>query len=110
MRLTTASYVMFPHEGFGSQLTFTGSLQSTAFEIDQEYVGRVVGSGGAQINKIRDSLGVAIYFDQEPDPHSFKEASKKKKEKAAQKSRVKVGTRGLLYKARWLTLVTDYWP
>lgn len=48
-----------------------------------------MGSGGTQINKIRDALGVAIYFDQEAE--SFKESSKKKKEKAPQKSRVKVG-------------------
>lgn len=53
-----------------------------------------MGSGGTQINKIRDSLGVAIYFDQETE--SFKESSKKKKEKASQKSRVKVGARGFV--------------
>ncbi|KAF9653203.1 SCP160 protein [Thelephora ganbajun] len=59
---------------------------STEFEIDQEYVGRVVGVRGTQINKIRDSLGVVIHFDQEPE--SAKESSKKKKEKAPQKSRI----------------------
>ena len=66
------------------------SLQSTEFEIDQEYVGRVVGSGGTQVNKIRDSLGVTIHFDQEPE--SAKEPSKRKKEKTLHKSRVKVST------------------
>ena len=55
-----------------------------------------MGSGGVQINKIRDSLGVTIHFDQEPE--SVKESSKKKKEKGPQKSRVKVGTRGFVHK------------
>jgi len=79
-------------------------LQSAEFEIDQEYVGRVVGSGGAQINKIRDSLGVTVHFDQEPE--SNKESSKKKKEKTPQKSRVKVCTHAhvLIYGMCWLTL------
>ena len=66
-----------------------------------------MGSGGAQINKIRDSLGVAIHFDQEPE--SAKDSSRKKKERFAHKSRVKVGTRsfsrGMLVDAT----ATDYW-
>jgi len=78
------------------------TLQSTEFEIDQEYVGRVVGAGGIQINKIRDSLGVAINFDQEPE--SAKESSRKKKERAPQKSRVKVGASGFIHGLCWLTL------
>ena len=41
---------------------------------------------------MRDSLGVAIHFDQEPE--LVKETSKKKKEKTAQVSRVKVRIRG----------------
>jgi len=66
-----------------------------------------VGSGGAQINKIRDSLGVAIHFDQEPE--SVKESSRKKKERFPYKSRVKVCTRsfsrGMLVDAT----ATDCW-
>ena len=58
-------------------------------------MGRVVGSGGTQINKIRDSLGVAIHFDQEPE--SAKESSRKKKEKVPHKSRVKVCTRSFIH-------------
>lgn len=54
-----------------------------------------MGSGGTQINKIRDSLGVAIYFGQEPE--SAKEFSKKKKERTLQKTRVKVGIRAFVH-------------
>lgn len=67
------------------------TAQIVEFKIDQEYVGRVVGAGGAQINKIRESLGVTVHFDQEPEP--VKESSKKKKEKNPHKTRVKVRTR-----------------
>lgn len=91
MRLTTASYVASLRNGLGSWLTLFDSPQSTEFEIDREYVGRVVGSGGTQINKIRDSLGVVIHFDQESE--WTRETSKKKREKVPQKSRVKVGAR-----------------
>ncbi|KAG6828212.1 hypothetical protein H0H92_008785 [Tricholoma furcatifolium] len=38
---------------------------STEFDIDREYVGRVVGAGGAGINKLRDQLGVRITGRQE---------------------------------------------
>lgn len=63
---------------------------SIEFKINQEYVGRVVGAGGAQINKLRDSLGVSIYFETEAE--TVKEPSKKKKEKEkpSQTSRVKI--------------------
>jgi len=79
------------------------SPQSTEFEIDREYVGRVVGSGGTQINKIRDSLGVVIHFDQESE--WTRESSKKKREKIPQKSRVKVGARSPIRRVCWLTLL-----
>ena len=36
------------------------SWQSTEFDIDREYVARVVGSQGSGINKIRDLLGVKV--------------------------------------------------
>ena len=45
---------------------------------------------------MRDSLGVVIHFDQEPE--SVKESSKKKKEKTPQISRVKVSIRGSIVK------------
>lgn len=52
------------------------SSYSTKFDIDQEYVGRIVGSGGAAINRIRDSLGVKIDFDD--DSEKVPEGKKKK--------------------------------
>lgn len=61
---------------------------SVEFDIDKEYVGRIVGSGGASVNKLRDSLGVAIFFDQDADD-AQREAIKKKKA-AHQKSHVKI--------------------
>jgi hypothetical protein len=47
-----------------------------------------VGSGGAAINRIRDSLGVSIVFDHDSD-ETQKDITKKKKI-AQQKSHVKV--------------------
>jgi len=64
---------------------------SVEFDIDREYVGRIVGSGGTSVNKIRDSLGVTISFDDEAEDSSFKDAGKRKKEKTvSQKSHVKI--------------------
>lgn len=61
---------------------------SVEFDIDKDYVGRIVGSGGTSVNKIRDSLGVSVFFDHETDEPQ-KETSKKKKA-ASQKSHVKI--------------------
>jgi predicted PilT family ATPase len=47
------------------------------FEIDREYVGRVVGSQGSGVNKLRDSLGVKIDFSDDVD--DTKDAGKKRK-------------------------------
>ena len=62
--------------------------QSTEFEISREYVGLIVGSQGAAIIKLRDSLGVKIDFSDEVDEKE-KEVGKKKKA-AVQKAKVKV--------------------
>ena len=62
--------------------------QSTEFEISREYVGRIVGSQGAAVNKLRDSLVVKIDFSDEVDEKE-KEVAKKKKA-AVQKAKVKV--------------------
>jgi predicted PilT family ATPase len=63
-------------------------LQSTEFEIDKEYVGRVVGSQGAGVNKLRDQLGVKVDVSDEADEKE-KEGGKKKKA-AHQKCHVKI--------------------
>lgn len=88
--LTASSYVRF----FDSSLfcwilsLMAGfPFQVTQFEIDQEYVSRVVGAQGSAINKIRDSLGVRIDFD---DEGYDKDADKSKRKKSSAKSKVKV--------------------
>ena len=64
------------------------SLQSVEFEISRDYVGRIVGSNGVAVNKLRDLLGVKIDFSDEVDERE-KEGGKKKKA-VAQKAKVKV--------------------
>ncbi|KAJ4001605.1 hypothetical protein F5050DRAFT_1803127 [Lentinula boryana] len=59
---------------------------STEFDIDREYVGRVVGAQGAGINKLRDQLGVRVDVSDEVED---KESGKKKKA-VHHKSRVKI--------------------
>lgn len=60
----------------------------TEFEIERDYVGRIVGAGGAGVNKLRDTLGVKIDFSDEGEEKE-KEVTKKKKG-VHQKSRVKI--------------------
>ncbi|KAL4252818.1 K Homology domain-containing protein [Abortiporus biennis] len=60
----------------------------TEFEIDREYVGRIVGAHGAGVNKLRDSLGVKIDFADEPEERE--EKSSKKKKAVHQKVKVKI--------------------
>lgn len=64
------------------------SSYSIEFDIDREYVGRVVGAQGSGVNKLRDALGVKVDFSDEADEKE-KEAGKKKKA-AHQKSKVKI--------------------
>ncbi|KAJ3910340.1 hypothetical protein F5879DRAFT_930069 [Lentinula edodes] len=59
---------------------------STEFDIDREYVGRVVGAQGAGINKLRDQLGVRVDVLDDTDE---KESGKKKKA-VRHKSKVKI--------------------
>ncbi|THH21363.1 hypothetical protein EW146_g179 [Bondarzewia mesenterica] len=61
---------------------------SVEFEIDREFVGRVVGAQGAGVNKLRDQLGVKIDFSDEADEKE-KEVGKKKKV-IHQKSKVQI--------------------
>ena len=63
-------------------------MQSTEFEIEKEYVSRVVGAHGAGINKLRDQLGVKV--DVSDDVDERERESNKKKKVVHQKSRVKV--------------------
>ncbi|TFY70609.1 hypothetical protein EVG20_g2391 [Dentipellis fragilis] len=60
---------------------------SVEFEIDREYVGRIVGAQGAGVNKLRDILGVKIDFSDEGDDGA-KDGFKKKK--THQKSKVQI--------------------
>ncbi|KAJ6596649.1 SCP160 protein [Mycena sp. CBHHK59/15] len=61
---------------------------STEFDIDREFVGRIVGAQGAGVNKLRDQLGVKVDVSDEADDKE-KETSKKKKA-THQKSKVKI--------------------
>ncbi|EIW83125.1 hypothetical protein CONPUDRAFT_81194 [Coniophora puteana RWD-64-598 SS2] len=64
------------------------SSYSTEFDIDREYVGRIVGAQGAGINKLRDVLGVKVDVNDDFDEKD-KEFSKKKRT-AHQKSKIKI--------------------
>lgn len=64
------------------------SSYSTEFEIEREYVGRIVGAGGASVNRLRDTLGVKIDFSDEGEEKE-KEGGKKKKA-VHLKSKVKI--------------------
>ncbi|KAF5320673.1 hypothetical protein D9619_001993 [Psilocybe cf. subviscida] len=59
------------------------------FDIDREYVGRIVGSQGAGLNKLREQLGVKVDVQDDFDEKK-EEVGKKKKVVAHVKSRVKV--------------------
>jgi hypothetical protein len=61
---------------------------STEFDIDKEYVGRIVGSQGAGVNRLRDLLGVKVDVSDDVDEKE-KEGGKKKKI-AHVKSKVKI--------------------
>ena len=61
---------------------------STEFDIDKEYVGRIVGSQGAGVNKLRDQFGVRVDVSDDVDEKE-KEGVKKKKAVHV-KSRVKI--------------------
>ncbi|KAH0588911.1 KH domain-containing protein [Termitomyces sp. J132] len=61
---------------------------STEFDIDREYVGRVVGAHGAGVNKLREQLGVRVDVSDDVD-----EKEKKNSKKATavhQKSKIKI--------------------
>ena len=62
------------------------------FDIDKEYVGRIVGAQGSGINKLRDQLGVRVDVRDDIDEKE-KESSGKKKKVVHQKSKIKVGNR-----------------
>nr|GAT43004.1 predicted protein [Mycena chlorophos] len=59
---------------------------SIEFDVDREYVGRIVGAQGAGVNKLRDQLGVKVDVSDEVDD---KDTGKKKKG-LHQKSKVKI--------------------
>lgn len=51
--------------------------KSVGFEIDREYVGRIVGSQGSGVNRLREALGVKIDFSDDSD--DARDANKKRK-------------------------------
>jgi len=63
------------------------SSYSVEFEIDREYVGRVVGSQGAGVNRLRESLGVKIDFSDDGD--DIRDTGKKRKG-TTQKSKITI--------------------
>lgn len=63
------------------------SSYSVEFEIDREYVGRVVGSQGSGVNRLRELLGVKIDFSDDGD--DTRDVSKKKKG-SVHKSRITI--------------------
>lgn len=52
-------------------------LKSVGFEIDREYVGRIVGSQGSGVNKLREVLGIRIDFSDDGD--DVRDANRKRK-------------------------------
>ncbi|KAJ7268787.1 hypothetical protein B0H12DRAFT_1200682 [Mycena haematopus] len=61
---------------------------STEFDVDREFVGRIVGAQGAGVNKLRDQLGVKVDVSDEVDEKEV--VGKKKKTAVHQKSKVKI--------------------
>ena len=59
------------------------------FDIDRDFVGRIVGAQGAGVNKLRDQLGVRVDVSDDFDEKE-KETGGKKKKVIHQKSKVKV--------------------
>lgn len=62
----------------------------TEFEIDRDFVGRIVGVGGASVNRLRDTLGVKVDFTDESDDKDKEVVKKKKGSSAASKAKLKV--------------------
>ncbi|KAG8963700.1 hypothetical protein FRC03_002672 [Tulasnella sp. 419] len=62
----------------------------TEFIIQQDYVGRIVGSGGAAVNKLREEFDVKIDFQDSSEDQEFVEKGKKKKAPSGAKSKVRI--------------------
>ncbi|KAG6920287.1 hypothetical protein DXG01_005056 [Tephrocybe rancida] len=60
---------------------------STEFDIDKEYVGRIVGAQGSGVNRLRDQLGVKVDVS---DDFDDKEKEGKRKKAVHQKSKIKI--------------------
>ncbi|TFL02446.1 hypothetical protein BDV98DRAFT_592135 [Pterulicium gracile] len=63
---------------------------STEFDVEREYVGRIVGAQGAGINKLRDQLGVRVDVSDDHDEKDKEVTVRKKKSTTHQKSKVKI--------------------
>ncbi|KAJ7045724.1 hypothetical protein C8F04DRAFT_447034 [Mycena alexandri] len=63
---------------------------STEFDVEREFVGRIVGAQGAGVNKLRDQLGVRVDVSDEVDEKEKEAGGKKKKSAVHQKSKVKI--------------------
>jgi|ERR1700722_20387043 len=87
-------------------------VQSVEFDIDKEYVGRVVGAQGSGINKLRDQLGVQVDVSDEVEEKE-KEFSGKKKKAVHLKAKVKVCHRLFVVssvKPLSELCLLDHWP
>ncbi|KAJ7036188.1 hypothetical protein C8F04DRAFT_1339720 [Mycena alexandri] len=63
---------------------------STEFDVEREFVGRIVGAQGADVNKLRDQLGVRVDVSDKVDEKEKEAGGKKKKSAVHQKSKVKI--------------------
>jgi predicted PilT family ATPase len=98
--LIASSYVSWAVRVSCSYLT---QGQSTEFDIDREYVSRIVGTGGAGANKLRTSLGVKIEFADETDERDPNPNPKRKGKPLSQKTHVTVNVASIIH----ITFLTD---
>ncbi|KAJ7039151.1 hypothetical protein C8F04DRAFT_1320207 [Mycena alexandri] len=63
---------------------------STEFDVEREFVGRIIGAQGADVNKLRDQLGVRVDVSDKVDEKEKEAGGKKKKLAIHQKSKVKI--------------------
>jgi hypothetical protein len=89
------SYVSF-FVGF-SYLVSSLSIKILEFEIDREFVGRVVGSQGTGILKLKDQLGVRVDISDDVDEKDV--VVKKKKGTSQPQGKSKVKVRHVLFSA-----------
>lgn len=65
-------------------------MQSIDFDIDREFVGRIVGAHGTGVNKLRDQLGVKVDLSDDTEEKEKEGSGSKKRKAVHQKSKVTV--------------------